>query len=168
MQLSLGFFHEFAFQHHAAEAVDFAVDVVVGAGDDADVFHFGALFDALAAAFGFERFDEDDAVAILQDGAVGVQHLFFLVGGGRGGVPFKGAFGADVQRAVVVGVGALALRAGETHDVVPWCGSDDVEVGGKRCVLKGKADAVATCEFADALRCAGVDDVAGVQGEVVA
>ena len=47
--------HKFGFEHHAAEAVDFAVDVVVGAGDEADIFHFGALLDALAAAFRFKN-----------------------------------------------------------------------------------------------------------------
>ena len=74
------FFHKFAFQHHAAEAVVFAVDVVVGTGDDADVFHFGALLDALAAAFGLQGFDEGDTVAILQDSAVGIEDLLFRVG----------------------------------------------------------------------------------------
>lgn len=41
---ALRLFHKFRFQLHRANAVDFAVDIVVAA-DEADVFHLGTDFD---------------------------------------------------------------------------------------------------------------------------
>ena len=41
---ALRLFHKFRFQLHRANAIDFAVDIVVAA-DDADVFHLGSDFD---------------------------------------------------------------------------------------------------------------------------
>ncbi len=41
---ALRLFYKFRFQLHRANAIDFAVDIVVAA-DDADVFHLGSDFD---------------------------------------------------------------------------------------------------------------------------
>ena len=107
---SLGFFDELRFQVHRA-AINFTTNIVV-ALLQADAFDFGALLDDHGAAFDFEVFNQDDSVAVLQHGTVGI----FDAQGFFGGFaivfrPFKRAFGTDVLAAVFVGVFGLALRA---------------------------------------------------------
>ena len=61
-------------------AVDFAIDLVV-AVDEADILGLGATFQRAGAAAQFEVFDEDDGVAVGQDGPVGVLDDARAVGG---------------------------------------------------------------------------------------
>ncbi len=105
--------HKLGFELHGADAVDFAVDVVV-AVDEADVFDFGADFDHQGRAFDFEVFNHGHGVAVLQHIAHRVFHHFLLfpvVLRGACDGPFVAAFGADVVATVFVGVFRLALGA---------------------------------------------------------
>ena len=75
-------------------------------------FYLGSLLDDHGAAFDFEVFNQDDGVAVLQHGAVGIfDAQGFFVGFAVVFRPFKRAFGADVLAAVFGGVFGLALRA---------------------------------------------------------
>ena len=76
-------------------------------------FYLGALLDDHGAAFDFEVFNQDDSVAVLQHGAVGILTLRVSSAASPSVFrPFKRAFGTDVLAAVFVGVFGLALRAG--------------------------------------------------------
>ena len=52
-------------------AVDFAIDLVITV-DEADILGLGAAFERAGAATQFEVFDEDDGIAVGQDGPVGI------------------------------------------------------------------------------------------------
>ena len=80
---------------------------------EADGLGFGAAFEDLGAAE-FQVFDQDDAVAVGEDVAVGVLDDAGAIGGFGFGclVPFVTAGGAFVARRVVQNIGHLAHRAG--------------------------------------------------------
>lgn len=108
----VGFFDELGLQLHCAEAVDFAIDVVV-AFHQTDVFDFGAHFEDGGRPFDFEVFDDRDGIAVAQFVAIGVFDYFDLVevfGHGNGG-PFVPALWADQEHAVFVCVFGLAFWA---------------------------------------------------------
>jgi len=110
---TLRFFHELLLEFDAADAGDFAVDIVsVVAFDEADVLDFGSGFDAAGTAFDLEVFDYGDRIAVAEDIAVGVfDHQPLLFGLRRVSAPLVSAFGTDQQRAVFIGVFASAFRA---------------------------------------------------------
>ena len=110
---------ELRFQTHGAEAVDLAVDVVVGV-DQADVAHFRADLHDATGALELEILDDSDRVAVVEniagrvlpDPLLGGRCLCFLRR------PLVRALRADEEGAIFVGVLGLAFwtRGQRVHD----------------------------------------------------
>jgi hypothetical protein len=110
--LRLDFLHELRLQFHGADAVDLAIDVVVGFGRDANIFHLGAYLKGGGGAFDLEVLGELDGITGVEFVAVGVAENESLgSSGGFLGRPFVFAIGTGKKRAVFVSVFGVALGA---------------------------------------------------------
>ena len=103
-------FHKFRFQAHRPDAWDLAIDIVI-AFNKADVFNLRAHFNNGRRALNLQILDDRNGIAIRKRGAVGITNDIFRRRSSRGR-PFMGAFWANQQFTIFVGVSRLAFGAG--------------------------------------------------------